>query len=275
MKIALTSDIHLEFGDWYPVNPDNADVLILSGDIMVASPIRFESYIKKRFIDFLENCSKEYPETIFIMGNHEHYNGDFQQTPIILRAECERYNIRFLNNEATTIGDITFIGTTLWTDMNKDNSGLSVYHASRMMNDFRIISNSNHPVDPSKRNSCSKFTPQDSIEEHKKSLQYIESVVKDQPNKKFIVVGHHAPSFLSIHEKYKDDSLNMNGFFVSDLSEFILNYPQIKLWTHGHTHHPFDYMIGETRVVCNPRGYVYRERQSNDIEPYLPKTIEV
>ena len=47
----------------------------------------------------------------------------------------------------------------------------------------------------------------------------------------------------------------MNGGYHSDLSEFILDHPQIKLWTHGHTHHPFDYVIGETRIVCNPRGY--------------------
>jgi hypothetical protein len=47
----------------------------------------------------------------------------------------------------------------------------------------------------------------------------------------------------------------MNGAYHSDLREFILDRPQIKLWTHGHTHHPFDYMIGETRIVCNPRGY--------------------
>jgi hypothetical protein len=39
------------------------------------------------------------------------------------------------------------------------------------------------------------------------------------------------------------------------LSEFILDHPQIRLWTHGHTHHAFDYQIGDTRIVCNPRGY--------------------
>jgi hypothetical protein len=47
----------------------------------------------------------------------------------------------------------------------------------------------------------------------------------------------------------------MNGGYHSDLSEFILDRPGIKLWTHGHTHELFDYMIGSTRVVCNPRGY--------------------
>ena len=70
----------------------------------------------------------------------------------------------------------------------------------------------------------------------------------------FVVVGHHTPSPFSIHPKYAHDTL-MNGGYTSDLIEFILDRPQIKLWTHGHTHEQFDYMIGSTRVVCNPRGY--------------------
>ena len=67
----------------------------------------------------------------------------------------------------------------------------------------------------------------------------------------------------------------MNGAYSSDLSDFILDHPEIKLWTHGHTHELFDYMIGSTRIVCNPRGYVNYERESNDKEPYFAKVIEV
>jgi Icc-related predicted phosphoesterase len=75
-----------------------------------------------------------------------------------------------------------------------------------------------------------------------------------------VVVTHHAPSKASIKPQYAGDHL-MNGAYSSDLSEFILANPQIKLWTHGHTHDVFDYMIGSTRVVCNPRGYhLYEER---------------
>jgi len=54
----------------------------------------------------------------------------------------------------------------------------------------------------------------------------------------------------------------MNGGYASDLSNFILDHPQIKLWTHGHMHQCFDYMIGSTRVVCNPRGYEGHEPDS-------------
>ena len=28
-----------------------------------------------------------------------------------------------------------------------------------------------------------------------------------------------------------------------------------KLWVSGHTHTPFDYQVGDTRVIGNPRGF--------------------
>jgi Icc-related predicted phosphoesterase len=69
-----------------------------------------------------------------------------------------------------------------------------------------------------------------------------------------VVALHHAPSSESVAEWFKGDTL-MNGNFYTDLSEFILDRPQIALWTHGHIHTPSDYMMGDTRIVCNPRGY--------------------
>ena len=47
----------------------------------------------------------------------------------------------------------------------------------------------------------------------------------------------------------------MNGGYASELSDYILDHPQIKVWCHGHIHYAFDYMIGDTRIVCNPYGY--------------------
>jgi Icc-related predicted phosphoesterase len=81
------------------------------------------------------------------------------------------------------------------------------------------------------------------------------------PWMKVIVVGHHAPSKASTHPRYRGETI-VNGAYSSDLSEFILDRPGIKLWTHGHTHEDFDYMIGDCRVVCNPRGYDGYERRA-------------
>jgi DNA repair exonuclease SbcCD nuclease subunit len=129
--------------------------------------------------------------------------------------------------------------------MNKSDP-LTLHSARDMMNDFRII-----------RKEYEGYTllkPSDTVERHRKMLDYIKTVVAEKPNEKFVVVGHHSPSFQSVSEMYKAQTL-MNGCYHSSLEEFILDRPQIKLWTHGHTHHPFDYMIGDTRIVCNPRGY--------------------
>jgi len=64
----------------------------------------------------------------------------------------------------------------------------------------------------------------------------------------------------------------MNGAYSSSLDEFILDHPQIKLWTHGHTHEDFDYMIGTTRVFCNPRGYINYESKADN---WTLKSVEI
>jgi Icc-related predicted phosphoesterase len=279
MKIAITSDIHLEFGDWYPVNPENADVLILSGDIMTANEVEkavgdpngIIEYKGHRFIQFLENCVKEYKHVVYVMGNHEHYHGDFATSATILGNVCHDIGVKFLDKSHVTIDDVTFIGGTLWTDMNKEDS-LTLYNIKGIMNDFRCVTNSNRIHTKTRPPS---FTPEDSVEDHRKMLEYIRLTTSlMNKSNKYVVVGHHAPSKQSTHPRYKDETM-MNGAYSSDLSDFILDHPEIKLWTHGHTHELFDYMIGSTRIVCNPRGYVNYERESNDKEPYFAKVIEV
>jgi Icc-related predicted phosphoesterase len=64
-----------------------------------------------------------------------------------------------------------------------------------------------------------------------------------------------APSFLSVNEKFKHDGKS-NGAYCSDLSDLILDNPNIKVWVHGHVHDTCDYKVGDTRVLCNPRGYL-------------------
>lgn len=284
MRIAVTSDLHLEFGDINIQNTDNAEVLILGGDIMLAQDLHDHPESNQlltgamletlgsrqknavRFREFLSRVSFQFPHVIYIAGNHEFYHGKWPIGLQYLRDECAKFpNVYFMENDCKTIGDITFIGSTLWTDMNKGDP-LTLHAISDMMNDFRII-----------RNSDLGFTnlrPAHVAQAHKKSVGYIRSVIAEQHDKKFVVVGHMSPSRLSTHPKYANDHL-MNGGYSSSLDEFILDRPQVKLWTHGHTHEEFDYMIGSTRIVCHPRGYVNHERGSQEEDPYFPKVVEV
>jgi predicted phosphodiesterase len=282
MKIAIASDIHLEFGDLEINNDANAEVLILSGDICVAADLDmrdrrqtemgFARYRSERFHDFFERCTAKFPHVIYIMGNHEYYHSDFATALTDVRRKLAHLsNLYILEREIKVINDVTFIGGTLWTDMNNSDA-LTLYHMRTMMNDFRVIQNSAVPVhfrtqEGEFKTRVGKFMPEDAVTEHVKMKEYIQVVTAmlGKNTNKYVVVGHHAPSRLSTHEMYAHDTI-MNGGYSSDMEEFIKDRPQIRLWTHGHTHHPFDYMVGETRVICNPRGYIGYEPEASNFE---------
>jgi Icc-related predicted phosphoesterase len=277
MKIALASDLHLEFATISLENTENADVLILSGDICVEKYLLERDTYETRFNDkssrihkFFEECCARFPAVIYIMGNHEHYNGDYSHTIGNIRSRLAYLsNLHVLDKQVLKIGDVTFIGGTLWTDMNKEDPK-TLYGIRGYMNDYRIIQNSNRVAhfkdeDGKTHTRTAMFMPEDSVEDHKAMLKFIAEVVGGNVNDKFVVVGHHAPSKLSTKPRYEKDVM-VNGAYSSDLSEFILDRTQIKLWTHGHTHDNFDYMVGDTRIVCNPRGYEGYEKQADNFE---------
>ena len=262
MRIKIVSDLHLEFADINITNNEACDVLILSGDIMVAEDLHSHpetkySHLELRqlvhgqaraqlFRDFLKRCSFQFPHVIYLAGNHEFYHGRWEGSIQHLRDECSKFpNVYFLERDLKEIDDVTFVGGTLWTDCNRGDP-VTLHSLTNMINDFRLIR------DDTK--GYSKLKPATTVHRHRETLEFIRKTMDSDSSKKYVVVGHHSPSFQSCHEQYKNDRI-MNGGYHSELGNFIADRPQIKLWTHGHTHHCFDYVIGETRVVCNPRGY--------------------
>ena len=294
MKIAVASDVHLEFGTLEINNTDGADVLILSGDICIARDLGDrdvhnllgEHTKSHRYHTFFESCAARFPHVIYIAGNHEHYHGDYATTVPRLKEKLSYLeNLHVMEKESITIGDVTFVCGTLWTDMNREDP-ITLSHIVGVMNDFRIIKNSNEmvsyksylpdPENPDKdilkfQERPATFTPMDTVNDHNAMLTVIRESVAANPAGKFVVVGHHSPSRISTHPRYQEEVI-VNGAYSSDLSELMLDHPQIRAWTHGHTHHEFDYMIGTCRVVCNPRGYIGYEPQAAE---WQLKTIEV
>lgn len=301
MKFALCSDVHLEFGPIELKNDENADVLILSGDICIADEVRHNEDFSMRgmtdrsnqFHKFFQECCNNFPKVVYVMGNHEYYHGDFStsRTKLIENLSYLK-NLFILEKEFMEIGNCMVFGGTLWTDMNKEDP-ITIQHIKGYMNDYRIIVDSsevvNYKVYDQKDKPVgmtdeewfkipfddrvvarfttrpAKFSPEKSVEEHKKTLQILKDAVESRPTEKWVIVGHHAPSKLSTKPRYEKDVI-VNGAYSSDLSEFMLDHPQIKVWTHGHTHHDFDYMVGSTRVIANPRGYIGYEDQANNFK---------
>ena len=258
MRLALGSDLHLECGFLDLDNTDNADVLILAGDILVAADIN------PKHEWFFENISKEFKNTIYISGNHEGYHGDFQKVNEQILTLLKPYsNIHYLHrgNEIKTIDDVTFIGSTLWTSMN-NRDPIVMEYVNRCMNDFRIVQNGPDRI----------FNTKDAAREYEKTMERFTDLLDYfTPEDKVVMVTHHAPSYKSIHPRYQNDTM-MNYGYHTPLDEFILDNPSIKLYIHGHVHSEFDYKIGDTRVVCHPRGYYGYELQAQN---FKLKTVEV
>ena len=271
-KITVMSDLHLEFSFFDIRNTQNADILVLSGDILIAEDLH--DYAKDsafislnqssqrqiKAIDyrrFLQQASDEFEHVIAIAGNHEFYHSKWVKGLSYLREEYLDHNIHFLECDSVAIelnkNDnhelVIFMGGTLWTDMN-NRDPLTVHGIQNMMNDYNYIRHD--------KENYRKLKPIDTIIRHEQTLAYfrktLDNLRKSDLPYKVVVVGHHGPSFKSVSEEYAHDTL-VNGAYCSDLSKFILDYPEIALWTAGHTHHAYEYYIGNTRVVCNPRGY--------------------
>jgi predicted phosphohydrolase len=261
MKISYVSDLHLEFG--YQELP-GGEVLILAGDIAEARSIRRHHHSTKLIQDtpieafacsefWKYECAK-YDKVFYVMGNHEHYGGRFGKTYAEL-ASMIPDNVTILEDQFEEYNGVLFVGSTLWTDLNKGDP-ITAWHLKGMMNDYRAITHFY-----ADRNVYHKLTPEYTRSVHMDSKAFIGSICGLNRDKPVVVITHHAPSFLSVNEKYTWDTTG-NGGYASDLSELILHHDNIKLWFHGHMHDPVDYTIGGTRVLSNPRGYIGHEDTS-------------
>lgn len=234
MKLLIYSDLHLEFGKGLEL-PNDGDVLILAGDIITFNKFHLLSTM-------LEGCNKP---VLYVAGNHEYY------TKQAMQRDDERFkkyiqenhpNIIYLQDQAVSIDGINFFGGTMWTDFNKGDP-LAMLAAKAGMNDYHLIKN---------KHSKNPLTPSDTITFHNDFVQKLMAwFEKDLPGKR-VVISHHAPISNPNSNHYMS---NVRCAYVSeDMLPIIDNY-QPDFWIYGHTHDTDDRMIGNTRIVSNPRGY--------------------
>jgi len=250
LKLHILSDLHIEFGD-FSIPEVGADVVILAGDIHLGD-------LGLRWI--LEQWLQ--PHVIYVPGNHEFYHNAFPGLIDELRQKSRGTNVHVLENEACEIDGFHFFGATLWSDMNLfGNPETAMAAAANGMNDYQVIQSST---------TSRVLTPKETMNWHKQSFKKLEEFfTADKDPEKTIVVTHCTPSEQSIPIRFRGHALT--PAFASNMEAFILKH-QPRLWIHGHTHDSFDYHIGSTRIVCNPRGYVPNALNA-EFEPELSITI--
>lgn len=220
MKVRLISDTHFEFYEDTRLYPNKGeDVLIIAGDLAVGP-----NNVKKALSRF------ETKEVIYVPGNHEYYRHTIEE------VDTQLSEFRgFLNPGTKIIGDVTFIGATLWTNFRNDYYARSL--AKDSISDFTTIKN------------FSGIRAQELFEEH---FNWIKGAYEAYPGKK-VIVTHFLPAIECIHPRFEREIM-LNKYFANDLGNWIGNLKNTT-WVFGHTHDPVDIKIGDTRVMANPYGY--------------------
>ena len=241
MKIQYLSDLHLEFNrhiNDYQIAQCESDVIVLAGDIGLSEP---------KYFDWVYAQTKD-KSTVVVLGNHEFYRQEFHSALHAWKTAFEGTHVHVLENDRVVIDEVTFLGATLWTDyrlFGKDKETASKRTAEATLNDHLIISIKDE-------GQYRTFSAGDAQCFHERSLAFFEASLKNADTEKTVVISHHAPSDQSVDAIFEGDDLNVA--FASNLEEWVLTHKPT-LWVHGHMHNSSNYRVGDTQVVCNPRGY--------------------
>ncbi|MBX3227676.1 MAG: metallophosphoesterase family protein [Labilithrix sp.] len=227
MKVQYVSDVHIEFhadeGESFveSLEPDGIDVLVLAGDVAVGRGIG----------PALDRFCRRYADArvLYVHGNHEFYGTTREDVVAITREACARNpNLAWLDGDVVTIGGVRFLGAPMWF---KKPAG--VRRLAAAMNDFSQIERFDTWV----------------YEENARALAFFDRELARGD----FVVTHYLPAEVSVAPRWKGSALN--PFFLCDV-EALIRAREPACWVHGHTHDTVDAVVGATRVLANPFGYV-------------------
>lgn len=246
MLIQVMSDIHIyNWGvrmgiNWFnrtfvEMTQTDAEVLVLAGDLVSLTPHDWLWSVAR-----LKEFADRYKRVVYVPGNHEFYNTSIEDADLPLLAQQTGVDVLWPEHSVTIDGQ-RFVGGVMFQP-----KPLEGYDPEPdKISDHRFIDD---------------FETEAEAEYHALRDYLSRSLTEND-----IVVTHHAPSNGSLASQWRGNPCNW-WFITHQMQELIEAY-QPKLWIHGHVHTPFDYRIGNTRVVCNPMGY------PDEGVPFNPKLL--
>jgi Icc-related predicted phosphoesterase len=239
MKLQIFSDLHMDGAPWAPPDTD-ADAFVVAGDLY-DDGVRSASWCA----ELAQTSSKP---VLFVPGNHDFYDDAMADRLRSMWRIARAGGVHMLHNSAVVLDGIRFVGTPLWSDFQIDGPALAVLakHAAQdLMGDFKYIQTGDGEGNPR------ALRPNDAVRMHERGVRALTRNLSDAYSEKVVVVTHHAPSARSLTPGFRYSPLN--GAYASDMDEYVSN-SMARLWVHGHMHASHDYLLGSTRVLCNPRG---------------------
>lgn len=251
MRCHYLSDLHLEAQAFDMALP-KGDVLIIAGDLCHACRLdpaltdRYSLEQRERVLRFVNRALANFPHVLLIAGNHEHYDGVFEDTCGLLCRHLP--GVTVLDNTAVTIDGVRFFGSTLWT--NFDGGSQDAMNAvRRRMGEFFFVKTRSGP----EHGSLAKFRPEDALRAHEAAWSALLHEIGSDDGRPTVVVSHHAPSRQGLNPRFAGNGLD--AAYASDLDHAIGSIENVVAWVHGHTHVARTYRIGRTTVRLNALGF--------------------
>ncbi|PKO58616.1 MAG: metallophosphoesterase [Betaproteobacteria bacterium HGW-Betaproteobacteria-18] len=240
MRLLILSDLHREVWRKHApaIDPANAaaDVVILAGDIDVDA----------RAVAWADTLFAGLP-VLYVHGNHEGYGHNLDHVKSHISAACAASgHVYFLNCSEHQIGNVRFLGATLWTDFElfgAKHKHEVIAQIANTMNDYHCIRLA--------RAGYRKLRPADTLGWHRTQRRWLEQRLATPFAGRTVVITHMAPSLQSVDDRYRCDLVS--AAYASQLDALVAN---ADIWIHGHMHSSLDYRVGNCRVVCNPCGYM-------------------
>lgn len=249
MRCHYLSDLHLESQGFDAMLP-KGDVLIIAGDLCHARcldpgrPDRYSIDQRARVLRFIDGALVRFPHVLLVAGNHEHYDGIFEDTADLLRRHLP--GVTVLDNETVEIGGFRFFGSTLWSDF-EGRKPEAMNGVRRRMGEFFFVKSRRED------GTLAKFQPEHVLAAHDAALAALHRSLGEAAGKPTIVITHHAPSRKGHNPRFAGNGLD--GAYASDLDGMIEALKAVPVWVHGHTHIARRYRIGRTSVVSNALGF--------------------
>ncbi|MEX1196358.1 MAG: metallophosphoesterase [Pseudohongiellaceae bacterium] len=256
LSIALGSDLHLSPRDEERRRralafPDDADVIILAGDITEG--------VRAAIVAL--DLADEYPAAhiVWVAGNHEFYYATIDEQIRRFREACADHDrVHFLENDSVEIAGVTFLGCTLWSDFSiMGEPHVAMTLAERMIADFVCI----------KAAGGFTFTPRDAAARFLESFAYLEEQLDICDPARTVVVTHFPPGLATHNPDFPLDPIA--AYFQANVS-LLMDIYQPAVWVYGHNHYSSDQLLGSTRVVSNQFGY---PSEHGRIPPYDPMKL--
>jgi len=226
MNILPCSDLHTNFHKdggksiIKSLRKKDVDVLVVAGDLSIITNNLLQDNIKQ--------LCNEFPEVVYVSGNHSYYHSSFDRVDDILSDLRTRiYNFTWLNDDRVEINGTNFIGATLWFP-----NSANVQTNKNYLNDFNCIVG---------------FEPEVFVR-NKNTIEFLANNIQ----KGDVVVTHHMPTYKCVNAKFVGSRYNC--FFACNL-DVMIKQTKPALMICGHTHHPCDFTLFDSRIIANPLGY--------------------